>query len=327
MPFLFGRERPKENGTSRVFWTPSRRLKDASGSNGVFERRICTNADYFHEPAHVGDIEARRGELIMLRDRLQAAGKHHAARSIMVALSTFFRWLQDSEIVLSNPAARIGLVKSFAELGRDRAPTLQELGNIWRAADTALSPVSATYMKVLIFTALRREEAALIQWSWLCLDDSEPSLTIPGDVTKNHQEHEIPLTPPVVELFRALPRLSDDANSFVFTSDGKRHIGGHSKNKQAMEMAMKEADEEVADWRFHDFRRAFSSYANEHDLADNDTIEAALNHVGHKSGVRRVYDRSKRLAQRRRLMLAWTEAVIAAVERRELAANVVRIFQ
>jgi integrase len=229
--------------------------------------------------------------------------------------------------VPSNPAARIGLVKSFADLGRDRAPTVQELGNIWRGADVALNQVAATYMKVLILTALRREETALIRWSWLSLDGSEPLLTIPGEVTKNHQVHEVPLTPSVVELFRALPRLSNDANSFVFTSDGKRHIGGHSKNKKAMEKAMQEAGEEVADWRFHDFRRAFSSYANEHDLADTDTIEAALNHVGHKSGVRRVYDRSKRLVQRRQLMLAWTEAVTSAVERRELPANVVRIFK
>ena len=54
----------------------------------------------------------------------------------------------------------------------------------------------------------------------------------------------------------------------------------------------------------HGFRSTFSTWANELGIAKPDAIEAALAHR-EQNAVRRAYNRSQFLAERRALMMAW----------------------
>jgi len=56
----------------------------------------------------------------------------------------------------------------------------------------------------------------------------------------------------------------------------------------------------------HGFRSTFSTWANENAIARPDVIEAALAHR-EENAVRRAYNRSQFLAERRALMIAWDD--------------------
>jgi integrase len=276
--------------------------------------RTIKNYQWFFRTKELAKFNGRsaasvtRRELIALRD---AMGHRPRTALFMRQLSAFFSWAFNNEIIPTNPAARIEQVKTPS---RSRVLSLDEIARIWRATGAA-GAVGSTYIRVLILLALRRGETALMEWSWIDFDGA--TLRIPARATKSNLQFDVPLVPQVINLLQALPRLSD---RYCFSHDGARPIGAHEKRKEKIERAM---EVPVSDWRLHDFRRAFSSYANEHDLANSDTIEACLNHVSHRNAVQRVYDHSTRMPQRRRLMALWADAVINAVEGRGVVGNVV----
>lgn len=65
----------------------------------------------------------------------------------------------------------------------------------------------------------------------------------------------------------------------------------------------------------HGFRSTFSTWANETGIARPDVIEAALAHR-EENAVRRAYNRSQFLAERRALMTAWGDFLAGRSVRR-----------
>jgi integrase len=109
-------------------------------------------------------------------------------------------------------------------------------------------------------------------------------LTIPGDVSKNHDPHRVPLTAPVLEVLQRRRFGADDR--YVFSNH--RHTCVSARAKKAASTLSNGLSFE---FRAHDLRRTAASFMGEAGV-DRFHIAHVLNHrsVTH-STVTAIYDR------------------------------------
>jgi integrase len=124
-----------------------------------------------------------------------------------------------------------------------------------------------------MLTASRRDEVRCMQWSEI---DAENGLwTVPAARTKTQKDHEIPLTPNMIELLAGLPRLGPS----VFTVSGERTWGAHGKFKADLDKKSG-----VSNWPFQDIRRTVRSRLAEasvpFEIAERVLVTASLKSSG-----------------------------------------------
>jgi integrase len=162
---------------------------------------------------------------------------------------------------------------------------------------------------------------------WTELDNSDdPTVwTLPAERAKNGRTHIVHLAEPVRAIIRAMPRIKD--NPYVFAGQGNGTIGGFSTIKNAIDAELAEAGTPVADWRFHDFRRAGVTALADMGFPPH-VCDRLLNHLtGAIQGVAAVYQRAEFLAERRAALDAWAAHVLRAAEGKATADNVVTLRQ
>ena len=141
---------------------------------------------------------------------------------------------------------------------RQRVLSDAEIGAVSRAAEA--SPSAFGYLvQFLLLSATRRAEAAAIRRSEVVGKD----WIIPQERYKTGLELVIPLSPAAKGALAAVPKIGK--SGFVFTTDGKRPIGGFSKFKRAFdakvlaELRKQNSDAELPRWTLHDLRRTARS--------------------------------------------------------------------
>ena len=87
------------------------------------------------------------------------------------------------------------------------------------------------FFKICALTGQRRSEVAAI--SWKHIDPETKVWTLPREMTKSDRAHEVPLSPQVVEILKALPRWS---SGLIFTTNEKTPISGFSKAKKQCDL-------------------------------------------------------------------------------------------
>jgi len=136
----------------------------------------------------------------------------------------------------------------------------------------------------------------------------------PGSKTKNGKVHTLPLPEAVMEIIDRR-RKAGTVYGLVFPgpNDGKV-FSGWSRLLGRLREASK-----VEDFGFHAVRRGFVTALANHGF-DADLLDGMLNHSASetRSGVKGVYNRSERLQDRCRAMMAWAELVMAAVDDAEV---------
>jgi integrase len=217
-----------------------------------------------------------------------------AANRARSKLHSAFEWLLATHRLErdDNPAARARKWKEARK--RNRAPSLQELGAIWKAAGECWPDSFGAAVRLLILTAARKSEVALLGKSEVDLEGAE--IVLPPARTKAGEWHMIPLSRPAVRILRYLPeRRSARIFPVVSWARCKTKLDERSG---------------VEGWTLHDLRRSFSSLARDELHADGEVVELALGHL--PPGVRGRYDFSQRKAQRRDLAEAWARLVLKA---------------
>jgi integrase len=260
-----------------------------------------------------------RRDVIALLDGLEAEGKHGSAKLTLAYLRKFFGWCAERDAISEAPTHRIRLNGSLKP--RERALSLEELRTVWAAADT-VGGTGGALVKVLILTGQRRHETSVMRWRDLSgLENGNQLWSIPGEVTKNHRPHDVPLAPEAVAVIRSLPIMtvtSDKgaANSdLVFTTTGATPWSGFSKLKRQIDgqiaKQIAESDSEpVAPWTLHDLRRSLVTGMNDRGLAQPHVIEAIVNHIsGHRGGIAGIYNRAVYMEERRRALEAWAKLI------------------
>ncbi len=253
-----------------------------------------------------------------------------AANRTLAYARAAYSWALSQDKVPTNPLRDIA--RPGREESRERVLTADELGIIWRGAES-LTAVRAAFVRVLMLTMGRRDEIASMAWHELDSPTDPTVWTVPRERTKNRRAHIVHLSAPARSIIAGLPRIK--GNQHVFAGEGKGPIGGFSTIKAKIVVAIaKEAAgdssahrQEVADWRFHDFRRAGVTALAGMGFAPH-VCDRLLNHItGSIQGVAAVYQRAEFLPERRRALDAWATLITTPVEGEAVAGNVVPIRQ
>jgi integrase len=179
---------------------------------------------------------------------------------------------------------------------RKRILSDAELQAVWQAAETAPSAFSR-FVQFVLLTAVRRAEAAKAPRSELSADGHR--WLIPADRYKTDRDHFIPLSSAARAILAKTPMIG---RLWIFTTNGKKPLGGFSKFKKEFDKLvfeiMLKADPEAAlpRWTLHDLRRTARSLMSRAGV-EWDIGERCLGHV--PDGMRETYDRYEYLDEKR----------------------------
>jgi integrase len=157
--------------------------------------------------------------------------------------------------------------------------------------------------------------------------------TMPGERTKNGVAHMVPLSAPAREILEALSRGDQrPREALVLPGALSTPFAGWSKAKAALDQAVVDARAKasaiaatLAPWTVHDLRRTFATGLQRLGVR-LEVTEAILNHIsGSRGGIAGVYQRHDWAAEKRAALDAWAAHVLAVVERRAPAGNVVTL--
>ena len=234
------------------------------------------------------------------------------ANRVRTSLNTFFGWTIGEGMAENNPVIHTNKNK---EQTRDRVLSPGELRLIWNSLE---DDDFGAIMKLLALTGQRAGGIAGL----LRAEIGENEIALPGERTKNHRPHSVPLSEPARAILAARPRRTgaDGKPRELVFGQGQGPFSGWSNSKEALDARITEANEGVPlpHWTPHDLRRSFATHSAEVLGIQPHTIEAVLNHVsGFRGGVAGIYNRAAYDSEKRGALARWAEQLLAWVEGRE----------
>jgi integrase len=196
------------------------------------------------------------------------------------------------------------------ETPRERVLTDDELGAVYNAAGKASEPWDVL-VRLLILTGQRRGEVAGMRWSEL--DLHKGIWALPGERTKNHQPHSVPLTAEAVAFLRTVKRRK--GSDLVFEGPRKTAFSGFGRLKETLDAEIAKAGKPIPAWTMHDLRRTTATGFQRLGVR-LEVTEAVLNHVsGSRSGIVGVYQRHGWEEEKVAALRAWAAHVISVAKR------------
>jgi integrase len=240
--------------------------------------------------------DIRRSDIVKLLDVIEDANGPVMADRTLATIRRIMNWHASRSDEFRSPIVR-GMARTKGkERARARILADDELRAIWKAADATPGPFGAM-VQFLLLTAARRSEAARMTRDEL--DGAD--WTLPEARNKVKVDLVRPLSPAAQDVLAKLPRIGKAG--YIFTTDGRRAIGGYSGFKRKLDKAAK-----VTGWTLHDLRRTARSLMSRAGIP-SDHAERCLGHV--IGGVRGVYDRHEFHAEKKRAY----EALAAQIDR------------
>jgi integrase len=220
-----------------------------------------------------------------------------AAGMARSTLNALFAWAMTEGLADANPV--IGTRKPDADARpRERVLDNDELAAVWRAcADDDYGRI----VRLLVLTACRRQEIGTMAWSEL--DRERGTWTIPPERTKNKRAHTLPLPAMAWAIIETVKRR--DGVDYLF---GRAGFKGWWTAKAPLDQRAG-----IAPWVLHDLRRSVATGMADLGVLPH-TIEAVLNHVGHRVGVAGVYNKSAYEREVRAALALWADHVRSIVE-------------
>jgi integrase len=248
-----------------------------------------------------------RTDIARLLDRIADKAGAPMADHVLAYLRRVMTWHASRSDDFRSPIVR-GMARTRpGQRRRQRVLSDDELKAVWWAAGASRSAFGYL-VQFLLLTATRRTEAAGIRRSELVSDE----WIIPQERYKTGLELVIPLSSAAQAVLASVPKIG--TSGFVFTTDGKRPIGGFSKFKRKFdakalaELRKDNPDAELPRWTLHDLRRTARSLMSRAGVP-SDHAERCLGHV--LPGIRGTYDRHEYLNEKRYAF----EALAALIDR------------
>jgi integrase len=239
-----------------------------------------------------------------VRDLLEGVEGDVLPGRVLAIVKTVFRYALSRDWIDSSPVE--GIAKPSTETERDRVLNMDEAAAVWKAAGLLGFPFGQ-YLRTLFLTAQRRTEVAAMRWTDVDLDAA--TWIIPAKETKSHRTHLVPLSAPVVQMLRDLPRLGKE---FVFTHDGETHISGYAKAKARLDSFIAAGDVKVAPWRLHDLRRTAATHMVRLGVSE-EVVGRVLNHAP-KGVTAKVYALHTYAPEKRSALDRWAAELMRAVD-------------
>jgi integrase len=211
------------------------------------------------EDSHVSALLARLG---------REKGRYLANR-VFNLIASSLRWARGTrksrkKLQPPTPEQRIArnpcveMTAPFNEEKRERALSDEEVLRVWRALETQPAAVAA-YIRLLILTGLRRNEASYLRWQ--DYSQAEKILTVPGEHRKGGRAHVVFLAPLAVDILKSLAAAKGAEP--LFGDAGARFRENESRLMKRIKRATEVRDEEnkrkvvvpALEFRLHDLRR------------------------------------------------------------------------
>jgi len=251
--------------------------------------------------------DVTRTDIVRLLDRIADKSGAPMADHVLAYLRRVMTWHASRSDEFRSPIVR-GMARTRpSERRRQRVLSDAEIKAVWRTVEDSQNAFGYL-VQFLLLTATRRTEAAAMRRSEVSGDE----WIIPQERYKTGRELVIPLSSQARALLSAVPKIGK--NGLVFTTDGKRPLGGFSKFKRNFdakvlaELHKENPEAELPRWTLHDLRRTARSLMSRAGVP-SDHAERCLGHV--LPGVRGTYDRHEYFAEKRHAF----EALAALIDR------------
>lgn len=174
---------------------------------------------------------------------------------------------QGKSLITENPTKRLSQTRSWYRVERRQTYIKAHQLKEWYEAVCKLNnKILRDYLLFILFTGLRRQEAATLTWN--CVDLTANTLTIVD--TKNHEQHVLPLSTFLLELLKQ--RAQSKINEYVFPGAGE---SGHLVEPRRQMARVIEAT--GIEFSVHDLRRTFITIAESLDISAY-ALKRLLNH-------------------------------------------------
>jgi len=228
---------------------------------------------------------------------IKARGALETVRRLVQRINEIMIFAVNTGLIDANPASGVGM--AFERPKKQNMPTLrpEELPELMRSLIMSnLSITTRCLIEWQLLTLVRPSEASGTQWEEIDFDLN--LWVIPAERMKAKREHIVPLSEQALEILKVMRPLSAN-RQYVFPS---RNDPKQPMNSQTANAALKRigyGGKLVA----HGLRSIASTALNEANF-NADVIEAALAHSD-RNEVRRAYNRSTYLSQRKDLLEWW----------------------
>lgn len=224
---------------------------------------------------------ARRRDVVRLLDKIEDENGPAQATIVLAIVRRIFAWHAARSDDFNSPIVR-GMARTTAsDHRRTRILDDDEIRRVWQTA-SATPGAFGFYIKFLLLTACRRDEAAAMRWSEI----SDIVWTLPATRNKVKQDLSRPLSVAALDVLAAVPRIH--GSDFVFSYDGGR-LGGIGRRKIEFDRACG-----VSGWVLHDLRRTARSLMSRAGVPA-EHAERCLGHL--QPGIQQTYDRHRYVAE------------------------------
>jgi integrase len=243
----------------------------------------------------------RRSDIVRLLDKIEDERGPVMANRTLAVIGRIMNWHASRSDDFRSPIVK-GMTR-VNEVARDRVLSDEEIRAVWSAG---VPPVFCAFIRFLLLTAARRNEAAQMKWAEI----AEADWTLPALRNKTGQELARPLSGAAQAILADLPKEGE----FVFSRNGKDAMGGISKMKAELDHASR-----TSGWTLHDLRRTARSLMSRAGVP-SDHAERCLGHI--IGGVRGVYEAHQ---YRDEMLLAYEKLAALIAQIVEPRENVVAI--
>jgi integrase len=255
----------------------------------------------YAKPLHSRPVqEITRADISSLIESVQ---KRHKSKAVALLLSrnlsSFFSWCERRGLVEHSPARNVEKPEPSAP--RDRHLSPQEIGTVWRGVQDAEDDWSRI-IALLLLTGARRNEIAEIMWSEIDLDAGV--INFDPSRIKTRNQHRLPIT----DQMRRILTKGEVGAGYVFGQLDGRPYSGFSKGQARLLKRLPN----MPRWSPHDLRRTFQTRMAEEGLAEERVMDSIVNHA--VQGVKRHYDYSQFMDQKRTALEAWGRYVIKCAD-------------
>jgi integrase len=236
--------------------------------------------------------EIRRSEIVRLLDHIEEKSGPSMATQTLALVRKVMNWHATRSDDFISPVVRGMARTNRSERARERILTDDELRKVWATR----TGVFSDYVRFLLLTAARRNEASEMTWAEIDGDD----WTLPASRNKTGVDLVRPLSRQAQAVLKALSK----TEGFVWsTNGGAKAIAGFTQFKRRFDAASG-----TRGWTLHDCRRTARSLMSRAGVP-TDHAERCLGHV--IGGVRGVYDRHEYHREKAQAF----EALAAQIER------------
>jgi integrase len=247
---------------------PSLAERSKAGYRDVVTRYLTPWLDRPLRSITPDDVEERHQKI---SEDIEAAGRysgHATANAAMRAFKVLWNYAADRDPTMpQNPVRRLKR-QWFNVKPRERHVRADELPRFYAAVCSLPNPVARDYLLLLLFTGMRRSEAAGLRWD--DVDILHRVIRVPAAKTKSGKKLDLPMSDFVFGLFMERQRLGRD--KFVFPANGK---SGHIEEpKFPLKLVEDACGIKVS---AHDLRRTYVTVAESADISPT-ALRALVNH-------------------------------------------------